>query len=373
MEYIFNKAIKMLKWNKWVSAILIIELIVGMGVFTYALNLSFSLRKREAEYKKEKNDIVLQAMAKDISTRGTNIFDVEDYNRIQKIADNKAFIYIAIPQIIIDDSEIVEYTLLLMDYNKMKLQEGFFYYGKNIYKQSEKVNFSFPMPKAHKMPDRLNAQKIQTEVSTIEYTDSVIIPIEYMDEDDFKNEITSGVLHLELDSHECEDVSKVSRNIVGYMAQKYGDEYSFEMSSPQIDLQNNARKVKISIETLNKAGFLILLIFFVGVVSIFQLLFKQREKEYGICMACGATEKQISLELGVEIFFLCIVGSIGGCVSGFLATFYLDMGIMISVVPVTGYFETVVCCILLGLGITFFASLPVVIKIYKKGTGLLLG
>lgn len=373
MKYIFSKVFKMLKWNKWISAILIIELIVGMSVFTYALNLSFSLKKREAENKKLKYDVTLQAMTKDGVAARNNIFEAEDYNQIQKFADEKAFVYIAIPQIIPYENEIIEYTVLLMDYKIMDLQDGYFYYGRTTYNQVDNINFSFPMLEKHRISDSLDVKQLRTEDQIIKYADSVIVPMNYMDEADFENEITSGALHIELNSREYNEISQVSEDIVSYMSQKYGDEHSFAMSSPQIDLQNNARGVKISIETLNKAGTLIMLIFFVGVVSIFQLLMTQREKGYGVCVACGATAKQISLEMGVEILFLCMVGSVAGCILGFIATYYLDMGIMISVVKVTGHIETVVCCILLGLCIAFFASLPLAIKICKKETHLLLG
>ncbi|MEG0227671.1 MAG: hypothetical protein RR683_03055, partial [Lachnospiraceae bacterium] len=256
MEYIFSKAFKMLKWNKWISAILIIELIIGMGVFSYALNLSFSLKKKEAENKKLKYDVTLQAMIKDGTTAGRNIFEVEDYKQIQEIADEKAFIYIAMPQIIPHENKILEYTVLLMDYKIMGLQDGYFYYGKNAYNQNDNINFSFPMLEKHKMPGSLDTKRLQRGNQIIKYADSVIVSMNYVDEADFENEITSGALHIELNSRECNEITQMTKDIVSYMSHKYGDEYSFEMSSPQIDLQNNAKGVRVSIEMLNKTGVL---------------------------------------------------------------------------------------------------------------------
>ena len=58
MKYTIAKMFQILRHNRWVSILMIIEIALGMSVFTYSLNMFFSL-SREKENQKNflKNEI----------------------------------------------------------------------------------------------------------------------------------------------------------------------------------------------------------------------------------------------------------------------------------------------------------------------------
>lgn len=51
MNYIIKMAWQHLKWNKWISILMIIEITLGIGVLVYSLNLYSSLLNEEKERK----------------------------------------------------------------------------------------------------------------------------------------------------------------------------------------------------------------------------------------------------------------------------------------------------------------------------------
>lgn len=56
MKYTIAKMFQILRHNRWVSILMIIEIALGMSVFTYSLNMFFSL-SREKENQKIKRGI----------------------------------------------------------------------------------------------------------------------------------------------------------------------------------------------------------------------------------------------------------------------------------------------------------------------------
>ena len=139
---------------------------------------------------------------------------------------------------------------------------------------------------------------------------------------------------MEWNSKEVSD--KAYEKIENYLTATHGNIYSYRIYSPEIDLQNNGHKVKESIQLLIHMGGLFLLVFFVGMISVFKLLFGRREKMYGISLSCGADYKNIFWEICLEIAFLNGIGSFLGVVIGYLATYYMDIGLMIGYIKVQG-------------------------------------
>lgn len=120
--------------------------------------------------------------------------------------------------------------------------------------------------------------------------------------------------------------------------------------------------MKQTIQIINKAGVLFLLMFFVSMASIYRLLFEHREKTYGISLACGASCGQIMKEIFSEICLLNGVGTFAGTVLGFFATYYLDFGVVTGNTKVQGDWRT----ILTVFGISLLITLTVSRNVYRK-------
>ena len=56
MNYIIKMTWQHLKWNKWISKLMIIEITLGIGVLVYSLNLYSSLLNEEKERKQQRYD-----------------------------------------------------------------------------------------------------------------------------------------------------------------------------------------------------------------------------------------------------------------------------------------------------------------------------
>ena len=60
MKYTIAKMFQILRHNRWVSILMIIEIALGMSVFTYSLNMFFSLSREKENQKNQERDLVLE-------------------------------------------------------------------------------------------------------------------------------------------------------------------------------------------------------------------------------------------------------------------------------------------------------------------------
>ena len=60
VSYIIRRAWQRLKWNKWISILMIIEMILGMSVLVYAMNMYSSLVKEERRRANQSRDLCLE-------------------------------------------------------------------------------------------------------------------------------------------------------------------------------------------------------------------------------------------------------------------------------------------------------------------------
>ena len=59
MRYIITRAWQRLKWNKWISILMIVEMVLGMSVLVYAMNMYSSLVKEERRRANQSRDLCL--------------------------------------------------------------------------------------------------------------------------------------------------------------------------------------------------------------------------------------------------------------------------------------------------------------------------
>ena len=99
MSYIIRRAWQRLKWNKWISILMIIEMILGMSVLVYAMNMYSSLVKEERRRANQSRDLCLEISGfNEKMLSETVALTIQDYEKIQKISSGKTFFYIALPE-----------------------------------------------------------------------------------------------------------------------------------------------------------------------------------------------------------------------------------------------------------------------------------
>lgn len=363
MSYSIRRAWQRLKWNKWISILMIIEMILGMSVLVYAMNMYSSLVKEERRRANQSRDLCLEISGfNEKMLSETVALTIQDYEKIQKISSGKTFFYIALPEFYVANDKNYEFTMILADYDKLGLKKGYCYWGSN--KESIEDIFTISEMVPRKMPTRINEQSWKTEVENIELKNCVIVPVEYMEQ--IEQKIEPAYIHMEWNSKELENKDQMLKNIEEYLNKMHGEVYSYRIYSPEIDLKNNGYKVKQSIRVIMQAGILFLIAFLGGMISIFELLFNHRKKAYGISLACGADYRTVFYEMFAEVALLNGIGMFIGIGIGYIVTYFVDMGIMIGYIKVEGSIVSFIASISVYLLITIIVSGKSYIKIKQR-------
>lgn len=361
MGYIFRKVFQLLNYNKWISMLMIAEIALGMSAFTYSLNLFYSLSNEEMSRKEQKRDLVLEIVAEDeVEYFDDEALNIQDYEKLQDITDGKTFLYIALPQFYIIGEENCEFDLLLVDYKKLGLQKGYTYWVNDVQKfMNQNVN-PIPELQTKKISKKLNSMKWKTEVEEFQLKNCILAPLTYMEM--LQEEIYPGMIHTEWRTEDMENAEDMIKKVEQYLNSEHGNVYKYRVYSPEIELKNNAKNVKTSIQAINKASLLFLAMFFLGMTAIYQLHFEHREELYGISLAYGAKYWQLYGEMLLEILILNSIGTIIGIIMGYIATYCFDFGIMIGGIKVQGDCHTILFAVVLCAAI----SICVTTMIYRK-------
>ena len=100
---------------------MIIEMILGMSVLVYAMNMYSSLVKEERRRANQSRDLCLEISGfNEKMLSETVALTIQDYEKIQKISSGKTFFYIALPEFYVANDKNYEFTMILADYDKRK-------------------------------------------------------------------------------------------------------------------------------------------------------------------------------------------------------------------------------------------------------------
>ncbi len=373
MEYTLKRAFRMLRWNRWSSLLMIAEMILGISIFVYSTNLSQSLLREEVRIRENERDLVLEIThnlnPEDESGEYTDElpFDMEDYEKLQDLTKGNTFFYITAPQFFSVTENNYEFQLVFIDYEKFGLEEQYTYWGEDLLEQVkpdlDAVN-PFPVLEAKRMSESLNKKRWENAAGEIALKECVTAPLSFIEQ--MKSEISAAGIHVEWSSFCLTDMDMISQRIVQYLENEHGEKYRYRIYSPEDELRNHAYKVKIALQTLNKAGILVLFVFFIGMLSVFQLQFEHRKEKYGVFLACGADMKQLAGEIMLEIAIINGTGTVLGISGGFLLTGCRYIELMIGDVAVHGYIVSVFYAVLFGISVTAAVWIFVLKKLGNK-------
>lgn len=97
MKYTIAKMFQILRHNRWVSILMIIEIALGMSVFTYSLNMFFSLSREKENQKNQERDLVLEISGGEgMNDIEKQAFTLKDY---EKAGHSVSFAVAAIPDL----------------------------------------------------------------------------------------------------------------------------------------------------------------------------------------------------------------------------------------------------------------------------------
>lgn len=301
MKYTIAKMFQILRHNRWVSILMIIEIALGMSVFTYSLNMFFSLSREKENQKNQERDLVLEISGGEgMNDIEKQAFTLKDYEKVDEITDGQTFLYVVLPQFYSYKNENYEFVMILVDYKKLDLKNGYTYWGNGL---QDIMNCEMnPIPQLEKkqMPTKIAELNWKTETDEIKLKKCMVAPITYMEQ--YKEEISSAAIHVEWKKKYLKNEEKTIQKIETYLYNSHDQSFRYRIYSPEIELRNNTIKVMTSLQAINKVALLFMAVFLTGMIAIYQLRFEHREESYGISLAYGAQYKELYWEIFCEIF-----------------------------------------------------------------------
>ena len=267
MKYTIAKMFQILRHNRWVSILMIIEIALGMSVFTYSLNMFFSLSREKENQKNQERDLVLEISGGEgMNDIEKQAFTLKDYEKVDEITDGQTFLYVVLPQFYSYKNENYEFVMILVDYKKLDLKNGYTYWGNGL---QDIMNCEMnPIPQLEKkqMPTKIAELNWKTETDEIKLKKCVVAPITYMEQ--YKEEISSAAIHVEWKKKYLKNEEKTIQKIETYLYNSHDQSFRYRIYSPEIELRNNTIKVMTSLQAINKVALLFMAVFLTGVFLI---------------------------------------------------------------------------------------------------------
>lgn len=385
MRYIFRKVWFKLLRHRLVYGLLILEMAVGMALYVYSCNLLYSMQDEQKAMEQTAATHLLRIFSQDnLSVTKEIPINADDYKNIERLVKQRLDYFIVIPDIIISDEKIINYNLLLVDFENYGLDSSCVYVGQDIKNeigqegvwvgiedisigQKEIILQSEGNVTKHfnimSIPPSLEEESLMGSAGNTGFADSLLIPVTEMDKVAGYIQNGQGSVELGIDLSSNSDYEAVLQNIEQYLKERHGEYYSYEFYSPSAEFENNTFKAQVDINSINKMGILMLVTLVISFICIFKMLLRKREQELGICQACGAADSDIMAETFIEIFSICIMGIGIGCVTGFILT-YQSASFFTEIVEMKGDFRTVIHSFIFCLLIAIVIFVSVMQKYY---------
>lgn len=385
MRYIFRKVWLKLLHHRLVYGLLVLEMAIGMALYVYSCNLLYSMQDEQTDMEQAAATHLMRIFPQDHPSVSEQIpVNADDYKHIQRLVKQGLDYFIVIPDIIISDEKIIDYNLLLVDFQKYGLDPGCVYAGQEIQNEIERKGIMVGIEEVSieqkemilqseenltkhfeimPLPNSLKEESLMGSAGNTGFADSLLIPVTEMDKVAGYVQSGQGSVELGIDLSGSSDDEAVLQNIEQYLKERHGESYSYEFYSPSAEFENDTFKAQVDINSINKMGILMLVTLSISFICIFKMLLRKREQELGICQACGAADSDIMAETFIEIFSICIVGIGIGCVTGFILT-YQSSSFFTEIVEMKGDFRTVIHSFLFCLLIAIVIFVSVMQKYY---------
>lgn len=389
MGYSFRKVWLMMRHHKRIYLLLILELAVGMCMYVYSSNLSTSLKKVAEGLEQESVTYFLRIIEKPGQSGPRQApVSFKDYEAIQSLANQKAELFVQLPDIMFAEGEVIDCSLLLLDFQSRNLDDSYVYVGSNI--PADAGRFTFVNRQISLEQDRMTLQTeeessvtfqarttptaVQNECLTfmetgqeqeLELSDCILLPLAEMDAVYGAIQPEVAKFELRVYGEGIPDIEGALEEISHNLNREHGEAYAYEFYSPIEEFSDNTYKTKLDISAIHKIGILLLCTLFVASISIFRLLLERREQELGVCQACGAGAYVIAMEIFEEILLICLAGTVIGCAAGAYLTYNLT-SFLTGGVEMTVHLRVFLQAFLICMLIVVIVSIATIKKAYTK-------
>lgn len=377
MLYSIKRVSQRLKKNILIYFILILEIIIGITFITYSLNHFYSATQRQKVLEQTLTDktMGIRVYNKEDQIDSTEMaLSYEDYKYIEKTFNKPANYYIVKNDIGVTDNEVVDIKIVYTNINRQKTDDNIAWYGSklknslidNKLENCESVNikgkYLIDMTnnkeyKLEKLPNKHENFMLPTLLleSDMSLNNCIVLPLSGYEK--FSHEdLANSMLYIDL--KDIDNSEKLLNDMLTYLREKHGKYYVYEIYNPLEYYKKISKSINELSRYLGRMAVIVLSILLIGFTGIMKIFMKKREKELAINMALGAPKKLLILELFLEVFFICILGTVIGILCGN----FLTLNANIDVFNIKIYGKSIVICLFSGIII----SLTVVSSSIKK-------
>ena len=365
MPYILFKVKRKLVYHRKIYSLLLLEITVAVACIVFAFHYFFygmeESEKTAAAFRDK--ELVLQISQTDVQ-RPSFRPDPEDISRIRQISGGKIHCTTAAFLVTFSGEDALEYAYVLSD----QISSGSAYVGSRAWQWIRE----------EKIPDAEEAEGgicirgtwYQTETSFPDH----VLPLDCFDQPlEIENCIVLSSEDLPVIREETnvqcvmtigsqKENGPFAENLLQYLNEKYGEEYSFYFSNQQYEKEYLVEYLSLIPGYLGKVAVILIFIMAVGYAGILKLFFLKRRSELAICSACGAPRRSIVKEVILEIAAICLGGCVTGTGAGTILTETVELGL-----PVHPDIRSCLIALVLALAMTFLQSVLVLLPLKQGG------
>lgn len=372
MSYSLRRVFQRLRKNISIYSILTFGIIVGITFVIYSLNHFYSADERQKVLEQTLTDktMGIRIYNKEDQMNSTEMaISYEDYKHIEKIFNKSVNYYIVRNDIDVANNEVVDIKVVYTNINREKTPDNIAWYGSKLIawydsklKKSlidDKVEvFESVNIEGKYLIDRTNNKRYKLEKLPNKYEDSmlptlllesdtplnncIVLPLNGYEK--FSNEdLANSMLYVDL--KDIDNSEKLINDMLIYLKEKHGKYYVYEIYNPLEYYKKISRSVNELSSYLGRMSVIVLSILLIGFTGIMKIFMKKREKELAINMALGASKKLLVLELFLEVFSICFLGTIIGIICGNFLTLNANIGVF----NIKLYGKSVVICLFIGM------------------------
>lgn len=357
MEYSLECIFKHLRLHKKIYMAFIIEILIGVVLFTSCINIYFSWTDQLKQLKQQRigKEVTVSYSSLDFSGEAVSINPItfDDYQNLSnKYKDNlelsygsQNYVTVAIKQ----TQEMFEFTNFFMEgtmYESLfgsKMEPGIIYAGtsaqQNINRLSEKIKsqekiISFqdyfiingdgtitlkgagtfqvkPIENEKNTKIIHHPSDIATEDENFKVKDSIILPLNNIVH--IENQL-NGWKILKVKYKDSESEINQIPSLLADLAKWHGTDYIYTVPDEYMTMESTIGDADVLVLRYFYASICILFIVIVGMIGVMILLLHKRKKEIAIKIAYGSTWNRIFLELFFELWIVFEIGGAAGLV-----------------------------------------------------------
>lgn len=363
MSYILFKVKRKLVYHRKIYSLLLLEITVAVACIVFAFQYYFyGMEESEKTATAFKNkELVLQITQTDMQGPSFRP-DSEDISRIRQMSGGKINCTTAAFLVTFSGEDALEYAYILSD----QKSSGSAYVGSRVRQwiREEKI------PDVEEAEGGICIRGTWFQLEEV-FSDHVL-PLDCFDQPlETENSIILSAEELPVIGEEAnvqcimtignqKENGSVAEELLQYLNEKYGEEYSFYFSNQQYEKEYLVEYLSLIPGYLGKVAVILIFIMSVGYAGILKLFFLKRMSELAICSACGASYKSLVKEVILEIGAICLGGCVIGMGAGTILTETVELGL-----PVRPDIRSYLIALGLALAMAFLQSGLVLLPLKK--------